>query len=394
MELARARRLVVKLGSSTVVDARAGARRDLLEALAHDVEALMSGPPRREIVVVSSGAIAMGWPRLGLKRRPSSLTAKQAAAAVGQGLLMSVYESIFSKLGRACAQVLLTADDLRSRTRFNLALRTLEQLMSRGVVPIVNENDTVAVEEIRFGDNDRLAAMVAILIEADLLVLLSDVDGLYSDDPRRSPSAQLIPFVADAQDVAHLVDGTRRTGPMGTGGVATKVAAARMASATGIPTVLAGASAGVLRRIVGGEHIGTFFAPSDKGLNGPKRWLAFYPRDTGTVIVDEGAARALRADGRSLLASGVVDVVGEFPEGSVVQVRAASGEPVGRGVARFSSEELRHVKGRRSADVAETLGRRLTSWEVIHRDQFVTAGAGIGGAGRPSRSQDARQERA
>ncbi|WP_324717500.1 glutamate 5-kinase [Carboxydochorda subterranea] len=371
-----ARRVVLKIGSSSVSDGRGAPRLELLGAVCREVDALFQGPPRRQVVLVSSGAIALGWPRLGLKRRPSSLPEKQAAAAVGQGVLVGVYETLLAEQGRTCAQVLLTADDLRDRKRFTHAYRTMETLLGRGVIPIVNENDTVAVDEIRVGDNDRLAAMVAVLVEADLLVILSDVDGLYSGDPRRDPQARRIPAVAFGDALDGLVSRRASGGPMGTGGVATKLQAARMAGAAGIPTVLARAEPGVVERLFSGAAVGTFFEPAPEVLRGKKRWLAFYPRSTGAVVIDDGAAQALVRQGRSLLASGVVEVVGEFPAGAVVSVTDPGGQEVGRGIVRFSSDELRRARGRHSTELAAVVSRVRTSWEVVHRDEFVAVAGG------------------
>ncbi|HEY8497975.1 MAG TPA: glutamate 5-kinase [Limnochordales bacterium] len=368
--LARARRLVVKVGSSSVADGRGQVRAELLGPLCASLVALMEGPPRRSAVLVTSGAIALGWPRLGLKRRPSTLPEKQAAAAVGQGLLMAYYEQAFARLGRPAAQVLLTADDLRDRGRFNHARRTMEALLARGAVPVVNENDTVAVDEIKVGDNDRLAAMVAVLVQADLLVLLSDVDGLYTADPRRDPSARLIPVVERPTDPA-LASLEGRAGPMGTGGMRSKVEAARMAAENGIPTLIARAAPDVLERVASGQGAGTLFQPLPRGLRGKKQWLAFYPAEAGTVVIDPGAAQALVQRGRSLLASGVVEVLGEFRAGSVVRLVTPGGQEVGRGIVSFGSADLRRIKGRRSCEIPALLGQARTSWEVVHRDNLV-----------------------
>lgn len=367
----RVRRFVVKLGSSTVSDGRGQVRAELLGPLCESLLAVMQGPPGRQAILVSSGAIAMGWPRLGLKRRPSTMPEKQAAAAVGQGLLMAYYEQQFMRLGRPAAQVLLTADDLRDRRRYNHARRTMEALLARGAVPVVNENDTVAVDEIKVGDNDRLAAMVAVLVQAQLLILLSDVDGLYTADPRRDPSARPIPLVREPRDPVLAAAVASSAGPMGTGGMRTKVEAARMAAENGIPTLIARAAPDVIARIFAGEPCGTLFLPAERGLRGKKRWLAFYPAVAGTVVIDPGAAQALLQRGRSLLASGVVDVLGDFRAGSVVRLVTSEGEEVGRGIVSFGAEELRRVKGRRSDELPALLGYARGSWEVVHRDNLV-----------------------
>ena len=407
--LQQARRLVVKLGSSSVADSQGQARWDFLRGLARELHALMEGPPRRQAILVSSGAVALGWPLLGFKRRPLALPDKQAAAAVGQARLMEVYRQVFEPLGRPVAQVLLTADDIRHRTRFTHAYRTLEALLSRGAVVVVNENDTVAVDEIRVGDNDTLSAMVAVMVEADLLVMLSDVDGIYTADPHRDPAAVRVPVVEDVEALsATLAEG--RPGVLGTGGVRTKVAAARVAAAAGTAVVVARAEVGVVGRLLSGEPVGTLFVPTERVLRGKRRWLAFYAACQGRIVVDEGARRALVSGGKSLLLGGILAVDGDFPAGSVVQLVDASGVEFGRGVTAYDAETLRRLRfraagaggpagagratgGRGAADpagdgsggdgglqAAGAADGRPRAWppEVVHRDNLVITAAGPG----------------
>lgn len=360
--ITQARRLVVKLGSSCVASGQGQARYDILQALAAEIARLMAGPPRRQILLVSSGAVALGWPALGFKRRPGPMPDKQAAAAVGQAVLMGVYRSVFEPLGRPVAQVLLTADDVRHRARFSHAYRTFEALLARGAVVVVNENDTVAVDEIRVGDNDTLSAMVAVMVEAELLVILSDVDGVYTADPRKSPQATRLSVVErlDELPVAQALAG--QAGPLGTGGMRTKVEAARVATQAGIPVVVARAQPGVLESlVVSGKVDGTLFLPASRVLRGKKRWLAFYATWQGSLAVDDGAREALVSGGKSLLSAGVIAVEGDFPAGSVVRLVDRRGAEFARGVAAYSAEAIR-----RALESAARPGL-----EVVHRDNLA-----------------------
>ena len=315
---------------------------------------------------MSSGAIATGLAPLGLGRRPRDMPSLQAAAAVGQGRLLAEYLRLFERRGLIAAQVLLTQDDVVRRRHFVNARNTLERLLLGGVVPIVNENDTVGTEEIRFGDNDRLAAMVAVMIEADLLVLLSDVDGIYTSDPRRGRGVLLSelrnPLAVDA--------GGSRSG-LGSGGMASKVEAAAIASAAGVGVVVAGARRRqILPRVLAGEELGTWVPPRSGRKRARKAWLAFASGPSGRIVVDAGAERALRRDGRSLLAAGVVAAEGDFRAGQTVELVGPSGDAFGRGVANYSSEELPLLAGRSSAELASLRGGPFER-EVVHRDELV-----------------------
>ncbi len=328
------RRIVVKIGTSSLTRSDGHLDEARIEALAEEAKTLLSQGV--SIILVSSGAIGVGARRLGLSERPRAIPAKQAAAAVGQGLLMQAYEKAFAARGIVVGQVLLTADDTVNRQRHLNSRNTFLKLLEYGAIPIVNENDTVAIDEIRFGDNDTLSALVATLVEADLLVILSDVEGLYASDPRVDKNARLLSVVAELTPELEQAAGGAGSA-FGTGGMATKLEAARIVTAAGIPMVLANsARPKVLQRIVAGDEIGTLFLPRGEAMPARKRWLAFHQRARGTVVVDEGAARALLERGGSLLPAGVVRVDGAFSAGDLVRVVALHGIELARG-----SDELR-----------------------------------------------------
>jgi glutamate 5-kinase len=364
----RVRRLVVKVGSNLLGDPVGGADSQRIAALAGEVVAIREG---REIVLVTSGAIVAGTARLGLGSRPRSIPEKQAAAAVGQSALMWHYEAAFAPHGIRVGQVLLTAHDISDRARYLNARNTLTALLRWNVLPIVNENDTVAVEEIKVGDNDTLSALVASLIEADLLILLSDVDGLYTGDPMVDATARKLDTVeAVTEDIERLV--WDRAGRVSVGGMATKLAAAQKAAASGIPMIIArGTEPGVLERLLAGEPLGTYFAPKADRLAARKRWIAFAVPPQGRLTVDAGALRALTHQGRSLLPSGVVDVEGDFGAGEVVAVVSqADGKEFARGLVNFDADELRRIRGANTRDIEVRLGYKGVD-EVIHRDNLV-----------------------
>jgi len=314
-------------------------------------------------VLVSSGAVAAGLPAMGLTERPRDLPGLQVAAAVGQSRLMERYGSLFGERGRVVGQVLLTRDVLAQREQYLHARDALERMLSLGVVPIVNENDTVVVDELKLGDNDRLAAIVAHLVDAGMLVILTDTEGLYSGDPRISDDAALLSAVRHTDEILDELRRTGSAGALGSGGVATKVSAARMAAWSGVPTVIASASeAGVARRAVRGDDVGTWVTPREAKLGSRKLWIAFGMPSHGTLSVDDGAANALTDRGKSLLAVGVVGVTGHFEAGDAVEVRNASGNLIGKGIAGLSSDELLTSMGLHSADVGG---------EAIHRDDLV-----------------------
>ena len=359
-----ARRVVVKVGSSSLTTPEGGISPERVERL---VDALVGVRARgKDVVLVSSGAMAAGYPHLGMASRPRDLAGQQAAASVGQGLLMSRYTELFARHGLTTGQVLLTVDDLTRRASYRNATRTLGRLLQLGAVPVVNENDTVATHEIRFGDNDRLAALVAQVVRADALVLLSDVDALYTAHPA-DPSAERIRHVPDIDALS--VDTSRRGSAVGTGGMTTKLQAAQIATSVGIPTLLASADEAA-RALAGGSDIGTWFEPA--GKRRPRRllWLAHASHARGRLLLDEGAVRALVHTGASLLAAGVTGVEGDFVAGDPVELVGPDGKVVGRGLVGFSSEELPAMLGRKTSELSETLGTQYDR-EVVHRDQLM-----------------------
>jgi glutamate 5-kinase len=366
--LTRARRVVVKVGSGLVTTAAEGPSSENIARLAADLSALVQD--RHEVALVSSGAIATGMARLGLKARPRSIPEKQAAAAVGQSALMWEYEQAFKKHGIAVGQVLLTGQDISDRSRYLNARNTLLALLEFGVLPIVNENDTVAVDEIKVGDNDNLAALVAHLIDADLLVLLTDVDGLYTGDPRRDPAARRLETVAAITDeIQRMVYDASAS--VSVGGMSTKLQAAQKAGASGIPMVIAsGREAGTLPRVLKGEPVGTYFQPRDDRLAARKRWIAFAVPPQGRLTVDAGAKKALTERGKSLLPSGLVEVDGQFRVGEVVALTEADGQEFARGLVNYDADELRRIRGAKTADIERTLGYKGVD-EVVHRDNLV-----------------------
>jgi glutamate 5-kinase len=376
--LTRARRLVVKVGSGLITSPGEGLDAKRIRSLAGDIAAVVG--ERRDVALVSSGAIAAGTARLGLTSRPRSIPEKQAAAAVGQSALMWHYEQAFKRHGIKVGQVLLTSQDISDRGRYLNARNTLLALLDFGVLPIVNENDTVAVDEIKVGDNDNLAALVAHLIDADLLVLLTDVDGLYTGDPRRDPSARRIETVeAVTEEIRNLCfDDVGRDGRVSVGGMVTKLEAAQKAGASGIPMVIAsGREPGTLARVLKGEPLGTHFLPRDDRLAARKRWIAFAVPPQGRLTVDAGARKALTENGKSLLPSGVVGVQGEFSAGEVVAVTETDGQEFARGLVNYDAGELRKIRGAKTAEIEKTLGYKGLA-EVIHRDNLVVL-SGPGG---------------
>ena len=368
--LTSARRVVIKVGSALVVDAQSGLpARDWLAAFAADAARLRARG--QQLLVVSSGAVALGRRRLGLKRKALTLPEKQASAAAGQSLLMRAWEEAFEPHGQAVAQVLLTRDDTEVRRRWLNARATVETLLDLNVMPVVNENDTVVTEEIRYGDNDRLAARVAQMIGADVLVLLSDIDGLYTADPRRDPSATRLERIADiTPEIAEMAGGANASSGVGTGGMATKITAARIARAAGCATIITlGSRPYPLRAIEDGEP-STIIEAAVSPAAAYKSWIAGSLAPAGTLTVDAGAATALRA-GKSLLPAGVTAVEGDFDKGDAVLVRGPTGE-IGRGLARYEADDARKIAGLRSDAIEATLG--FTAGPLIHADDLALVG--------------------
>ena len=363
----RFKRIVVKVGTSSLTD-KAG-RLDLakVEKLVREVADVHN--EGREVLLVTSGAIGAGVGRLGLKTRPRTIPEKQACAAVGQGLLLQIYEKLFAENGIAVGQVLLTRDDLSDRRRFLNARNTLLTLLKYRVLPVINENDTVAVDEIRFGDNDTLSALVTNLVDAEMLLILSDVDGLYTADPHGSAGARLIPEVtAITPELQALAAGAvSRTG---TGGMVTKFQAAQIVGRAGAVMVIAAADAeNIIRRVMRGENVGTVFWPTER-LEGRKRWILFGASTKGRIYVDAGAARALCERGKSLLPSGVIRVEGDFEAGHPVSIIDHTGSEIARGLANYSAAEVDRIKGVKTERIAALIGAQPFD-EVVHRNNLV-----------------------
>jgi glutamate 5-kinase len=362
---------VVKLGSTLVADERGEVREPVLHEICSQVAKLCS--LGHSPVLVTSGAIARGMRLMGMPVRPTAMEELQAASAVGQGPLYDVYADLLAEHGVRTAQVLLTFFDVSARMQYLNARRTLGKLLEWGVVPVINENDTTATDEISFGDNDILAAQVAILLPADLLVVLSDVDALFTSDPRRNPDAQRVAEVRELSEL-HDYEIGMSSSHLGSGGMRSKVLAAEMTTSAGIPVVICnGTDPGTLERALSGEPVGTRFHPQARRESSFKLWLKFAKASSGRLLVDEGAERALREQGTSLLPVGVVDVEGDFEAGDAVDVASAADgrRAVGKGISNYSAAELRRVKGLKSADVRELLPR--ASEEAVHRDYFVLA---------------------
>jgi glutamate 5-kinase len=361
-------RLVVKLGSSIVADDAGALRADVLGRICDAVAARHAAGD--DVVLVSSGAIARGMDVMGLPVRPTAIEDLQAASAVGQGKLYRAYDELLRDRGVTSAQLLLTFFDMSARTHYLNARQTLNRLLAWRVVPVINENDTTATDEISFGDNDFLAAQVAVLLGADRLLLLTSVDGVLTADPRRDPDARILAEVTDFEALSALEIG-HSTSPLGSGGMRSKVVAAEMATAAGIEAVVCnGLDPAALRAVLAGDQAGTRFPPQPVRYSSFKLWLKYAKPSHGTVVVDAGAARALRDGGTSLLPVGVVEVLGGFDAGDAVHVREGH-RVIGKGISNYSADELRRVKGLKSADVRSILPRATD--EAVHRDYFVLA---------------------
>jgi glutamate 5-kinase len=366
--LESARRLVVKIGSSILVDETRGEiRRDWLKTLSNDVARLHKGGC--EVVVVSSGAIRLGRTHFRLPTGPLKLEESQAAAATGQIQLAHAYQEALARHGITVAQVLLTLDDSEERRRYLNARQTMATLLAMKAVPVINENDTVATDEIRFGDNDRLSARVAEMISADTLVLLSDIDGLYTGDPRLDPSAKFIPEIREITPAIEAMGGSAAS-ELSNGGMATKLIAGRIAMAAGCRMAIAdGRAVGALGALIDGKARCSWFLPEGSPLSARKKWIKGSLKTAGALLVDDGAVRALSA-GKSLLPAGVTAIEGEFRRGDVVDVKDRAGRLLARGLVAYAADDARRIAGRKSAEIEHLLGFRGRD-EMVHRDDLV-----------------------
>ncbi len=361
-------RVVVKVGSSSITHSTGQLNISHMGEIVSDIVKVMEAGV--EVVLVSSGAIAAGVGRLGLKEKPQTIPEKQAAAAVGQGILLHTYEQLFDKSGKIVAQVLLTGSDIDSRKRYLNARNTLTTLLNHGVIPIINENDTVIFDEIKVGDNDRLSALTACLVDSDLLVILSDIDGVFSCDPKKNTEAYLIPTIETLGPEIDEIAGSAGT-RFGTGGMNTKIEAAKIVTHSGIPMIIANASQrDILQRIAAGEQVGTLFLPGKHKLHTKKRWIGFGSKTEGKIYVDPGAEAAIVKSGKSLLPSGVTGTEGSFQTGSVVSIVGAAGREIARGMVSYTSSEIESIKGKHTEEIEGILGCR-TMIEIIHRDNLT-----------------------
>ncbi|MBF0202780.1 MAG: glutamate 5-kinase [Desulfamplus sp.] len=362
-----AKRVVVKIGSG-VLTRNHGLNTDVINETSHQIDLLRQNGT--QVIIISSGAIASGVKKIGLERRPDGIPARQAAAAVGQAGLILAWENAFSRSGNKVAQLLLTKDDLSHRKRYLNARNTLNQLLAWNIIPIINENDTVVFEEIKLGDNDNLAAMITLLMDADILINLTDIDGLYDKDPRIHPDAVLLSSVhsitSEMEDAAGGIPGN-----LGTGGMLSKVRAAKKLSKAGIPMIVAGGlNPDIITDIVSGKEKGTFFVPGKKRLNSRKCWIAFNLKSEGSIMVDKGAEDALVKKGKSLLPIGITNVIDDFGMGASVDICSAKGTVIGRGFVNYSSSDIRKIMGLKSDKIGQVLGSKPFD-DVIHRDNLA-----------------------
>ncbi|HTC20815.1 MAG TPA: glutamate 5-kinase [bacterium] len=367
--ISKSKRIVIKIGSSLLTDSKKmGIRARFLNQMAEQVKKLTDSG--LQCVIVTSGAIAAGMFELGLGKRPKEMAKLQALAAVGQSSLMHQYKTAFKRRGLKVAQILLTREDLSNRGRYSNAHNTFMELFDNGIIPIVNENDSVAVEEIKFGGNDTLGVLVAHLCESDLLVLLTDTDGFFNEDPRLNPRAELISEVVKL-DPQMEKSASLSQSVVGTGGMQTKIQAAKSMMRSGIPMVIAnGNTPSVLNRILNSEKIGTFFQPSTQKMPSRKRWLAWSVNPKGAIIVDEGAKAALIHKDKSLLPTGIKMLSGIWEKGEVVKISDADGKEIARGISNYSSRELELIKGMKTSEISKRLGH-VAADEVVHRDNLV-----------------------
>ena len=366
--LKKAKRIVIKVGTSTITYANGKRNFSQIDRLAREISDLQN--QGKEMILVTSGAVAVGVDRMGLPGKPKTIPGKQAAAAVGQGVLMHTYEKFFADYGQIVAQVLITKTEAIDRHRYTNTRNTFMELMRQRVIPIVNENDVVALDELKIGDNDNMSALVAGIVDADLVIILSDVDGLYTANPQTHPDAVIVPEVAEITPEIEASAGGVGSA-RGTGGMATKIQAAKAATSSGIHLVIAsGTEKNAITRVLQGEELGTLFVSRENRLQFRKRWLAFGAKIAGSIVVDDGCAKAIGKAGCSILPAGVFAVQGEFLPGSTVSVIDKDAHELARGLVHYSSAELEQIKGCNSGEIANILGHKNFD-EVIHRDDLV-----------------------
>lgn len=366
--LQQKRRIVVKVGSSTLTHATGKLNYHRIERLVRDIADLAN--QGKEMVLVSSGAVSAGMGPLGLTKRPKTIRKKQAVAAVGQGVLLHTYEKMFREYGQTVGQVLLTRLDAEDRKKFINSRNTLLTMVSMGVIPIINENDVVTIDELKIGDNDTLSAMVSSIIDADLLIILSDIDGLYTANPQTHADAKIIPLVKEIDKHYYDIAGGAGSS-IGTGGMYTKIQAASMATAAGVDMVIAsGSQDGILQAICQGDDVGTLFLAKDSNIHSKKRWLLSGSKPAGTIVVDKGCRNAIIDRGSSLLPVGITEVEGQFHEGDIVNV-LYDGIVIARGIVNYNSANIELIKGHQTDELASLLGHGGVYEEVMHRDNLV-----------------------
>lgn len=366
-DLKGCRRVVIKVGTSTLTHQNGRLNLQRIDRLVRQMADLHNR--EIDVLLVSSGAIGVGANRMGFKKVPDTLPQKQALAAIGQGTLLHLYEKLFAEYQTNAAQVLLTRDDFNERIRYLNAVNALLAILDMKVIPIINENDTVVVEEIKFGDNDTLSALVAAIVDADLLLILSDVDGLYDCDPHKFSNARLLSSIDEITE--EMEESSRTRGSIfSSGGMFTKLRAARMCMAAGVPMLIANSDMeDVISRALAGEEIGSLFIPREERLPGRKKWIAFGTVPQGVLVVDEGAEKALLNKGKSLLPSGIADIKGDFGRGTVVSVINRHEREIARGLVNYSSDEIRLIAGEKSSSIEAILGEKDYD-EVIHRNNL------------------------
>lgn len=361
-------RIVIKIGSNILTGRSGGLDNKRIGIIAEEVSAACS--EGHEIVMVSSGAVAAGMKKLGLKEKPKDIRLKQAAAAVGQSSLMWAYEKSFEEYGRKVAQILLTREDFSDKIRYLNSKNTLATLLSYGIIPVINENDAVATDEIKFGDNDQLAALVSGMIEAERLIILSDVAGLYPADPGKNPDMELISLVEEITPELEAMAGGAGSA-VGTGGMYSKILAAKKAMSYGIRVnIVSGRKKGLILSLLKGISRGTEFRPRTKTISSKKGWIAYAVKPKGSLVIDEGAIHAILKSGKSLLPSGIARVVGNFDTGDAVYCIDAGGRRIAKGIVNYSSQDVERIRGRKTSEIEGILGYKYSD-EVIHRDNLV-----------------------